>query len=639
MAGIDATAKNADTARGAALLQHNGVAVGQVDKATRHEFSRATMGKAREAFAEQKGRIFAALDAAQEMHPKSALANAADEIRKQLNDLYPTATRGKGARVPGESVKQPRQKRGPFDLPKDGRVAARNLGSAFHAFDQAGETLRKVAGVSTAADDVSKGTVSDLLDGLRKAQLGRGTEPGAFGKFGEKVRTEVGALQDVEGAQARLFGVPGATGNVAKGLIGTGGKFDRKLWEKVASTGEGGSLQDIGNALETYGATLRQYAEAAPEAAARIKPALAELDKAAKTVVPQIKARGVVDDAYRAQARPATATGEVGGYRVLLKKLYDTAQSVSSGDIPTLGLMAIDPTTGAIYGAARRLAQTELAKSLLVGGVTLAKKRFASALNKARKAFDYADIGHRPERLGMAIRRGTGAPDRHEIDRMTPQAKRETYDLLSEGIRGQMEQMDLTIAQLAQATEGATALDPALGQAMQMQGARALTYLARELPQQGTDPLTGKRQPPSAGQVDSFLLTYRAVEDPLVVLEDLGAGRLRSETAATVQWVYPNLFADMAIGVSEQMQKAKDVPFTTRIQVGLMMGIPGDNLMTGPALLSFQQSYAGAQTPEQAQALGLNERRAAEAAARMPAATRSLAGRYETITQESERNS
>jgi hypothetical protein len=634
MEGIEGTSGPAHTKRGKAILKHNGVAGRDVDKAVRWKFAEDTLNRSRESFAQQKARIFAALDDAP---AGTALANASKQIKDELEALYPSQPRGKGARAPGESVKQPKKRRGPFDGPQEGsRVAARNVGAAFHAFDQAGEALRKVAGASTAADDVSKQTASTLLDGLRKAQLGRGTEPGAFGTFGEKIRTEVAALQEVEGAQARLYGVAGAEGGAAAGLIGRGGKFDAAKWDELVSTGENGSLQDVADGLDSYRTALGTYAEAAPEAAERIAPALKQLNKAGEKVIPQLKTRGVVDDSYRAQYRKPTPVGEPSGYRVTVKKLYDVAQDVASGDIPTMAAIAIDPTLGAIYGVGKRIAQSETARSFVVGAVTQAKQRFAGAMGRASRAFEYAKLAHKPHLLGAAVTRGTGAPDPNEIDRMTPSAKGETYAKISEAIRGQMQQMDLTIAQLGQATRSATALDPGLGEAMQLQGARALTYLARELPQQGTDPLTGKRQPASAGQVDSFLLTYRAVEDPLVLLDDLGAGRLRTETAEAVQWVYPNLFADMAIGVSEQMQKAKDVPFTTRIQVGLMMGIPGDNLMTGPALLSFQQNYAGAQTPEQAQVMGLNERRAAQAAARMPAASRSSSGRYQTLSDRLE---
>jgi len=625
MAGLDPS-KRLNTQRGQRLIDHHKIPKGEA----RTEFIRNTVANARRAFADQKQKIFAALDNAP---AGSALAESAADIKKALEKIYPAQPRMRGAR-PGETVAAPKKKRSAFDLPDNPK--ARNLGNAYHAFDEAGETLRAVAGASTAADDISKQTASTLLDGLRRAQLGDDVAEGAFGSFGAKVRSDAAGLQAVEGVQARLFGVPGASGDAAVGLIGRGGKFDGNTWSKLIATGDGASLQDVAESINAYRSALRMYAEASPEAAKRLAPALKGLEKNADKITDQLRTRGIVDDAYRQQYRPAPKAGEVGGYTVKVKKLYDVAKDVVSGDIPTMALIALDPTIGALYGGLKKVAQSDTARSLVVSAVTNGQKRFQGAMEKASRAFDYAKLGFKPHLLGAAVTRGTGAPDPHEIDRMTPAAKAETFARVAEGIRGQMDQMDLTIAQLANATAAATSLSPELGEALQLQGARALTYLARELPEQVRDPLTGKEQPASAGQVDSFLLTYRAVEDPLVLLEDLGAGRLRTETAEAVQWVYPNLFADMAIGVSEQMQKSKEVPFTTRIQVGLMLGIPGDNLMTGPALLSFQQNYAGAQTPEQAQVMGLNERRAAQAAARMPAATRASSGRYQTISDRLE---
>ena len=82
------------------------------------------------------------------------------------------------------------------------------------------------------------------------------------------------------------------------------------------------------------------------------------------------------------------------------------------------------------------------------------------------------------------------------------------------------------------------------------------------------------------------------------------------------------------------MQRAGDVPFQARVQVGLLLGIPGSSLMSPSAIAQFQTAYAGAQTPEEAQAVGLRERRLAQA--RMPAGTRSTSGRSRTISQSLE---
>ena len=227
-------------------------------------------------------------------------------------------------------------------------------------------------------------------------------------------------------------------------------------------------------------------------------------------------------------------------------------------------------------------------------------------------------------------------PTTTELDEMRAEDQRQTFDALRSDIEGLLQNPSFAAGMAGMATEGIMEASPALAAEVQMQMTRGLFYLAEEMPQGARDPLNpGEPGAVSMGEMQSWLTRYRAVNDPLVMLKDLGEGRLRSETAETIQAVYPDLFAQMALRVAEQMQ-GKNPPFATRVQVGLMMGIPGTNLMTGQALLAFQQSYAGAQTPEQAQAVGLNERRAAQAAARMPAASRSSSGRYQTISDRLE---
>ena len=75
------------------------------------------------------------------------------------------------------------------------------------------------------------------------------------------------------------------------------------------------------------------------------------------------------------------------------------------------------------------------------------------------------------------------------------------------------------------------------------------------------------------------------------------------------------------------------------------MGVPGTPLMTPAAIAQSQAAYGSAQTPEAAQAAGLRERRLAESslamrqgAQRMPAASRSSAGRYMTNSESIEGN-
>ena len=589
---------------------------------------------AHRAFDDVKAEVFAALDGAEAAGQSALVANAA-KIRTAFQRISPpAATRRPSARAGATAATA---KRGHFSIPESsgtrGGARASQLGQSFLAFDDAGDVLRAAAGASTKADDASKSMVSELLGQLRQAQLGSPAMPSTLGAAGEAVNAAQASMDGVRGAQAALYGVAGG----APMPLGGAGKLDRAR-ATATLRGQGADLRETGAAIEEYVVQARRLVELDPGAAKALERPLRALESRSAKVAPGLKARGAAAEAFAAQAPEGASSAAGGGYWVSMKRLLGGVQEASGRDIVLGAAIAMEPTLGSIYALGRKTMQSPTARALLVTAVTEARQRMARAVSAMQPAFEMSRVAYKPHLLGAAITRGMGAPDRSELDRMTPTAKRETYMALADGIRGQVEQMDLTVAQLAQATRATTALDPALGQSMQVQGAKALLHLAAELPEVVRDPLTGAAQAPGQGQIDSFLLTYRAVQDPAIMLEDLGAGTLRTETAEAVQAVYPSMFAGMAIEVSEAMQRAGDVPHQTRVLIGMMMGIPGSHLMAPSALLAFQRNYAGAQTAEEAQVSGLNARRRAEsvAAARMPAASRTSAGRWRTVSEETE---
>jgi len=289
---------------------------------------------------------------------------------------------------------------------------------------------------------------------------------------------------------------------------------------------------------------------------------------------------------------------------------------------------------------ARHIAGKISTKADVVESVEEFNARMTIKEKKLEKAFKrQAPLVGPGVRAGAMITRGQGAPSTDELDRMNTVALRETFDAIRDDIQGLIDSPALAAGIAGQSTEPLVELSPGLSQAIQNKMAGALYYLAGEMPKGVVDPLNpGKPGPVSVGEMQSFMRQYRAINDPLSLLDDLAEGKLRTEAAGAVQKVYPDLFAQIALSVAQQMI-GKDISFADRNQIGQLLGIPGSNLMTGSALLAFQQNYAGAQTPEQAQALGLQNRRRTEAiaaAARMPAATRSSAGRFMTTSEHLE---
>ena len=522
----------------------------------------------------------------------------------------------------------------------------RNLGNGYLGMNEAGNVMQRAM---KGAPDDARQVLQAQVDELRGKQLGTPTARGIFGDYGTIVEGNQAALQSLQGSRARLFGVNGAEDST--GIMGRNGKPVPEMMKR-ARADKGANLTEVSAALEDYQKQLSTYVDSAPSS---IKEDLlresAALTAMLDEIRPGLKARGTARALYEEGRRLANDD----------KGLFIQAETVMKPPLPPEAAEALDSpsmmdrardyagTTATDFAISTlpnwirepiNLARRLVTKAGVTGKVLEATDQWTARLDDAVKkmapAFEVGSVVFRPARLGAAATRGTGMPTTTELDAMSGDTQRKTFSALREDIEGLLQNPSFAAGMAAMATEGIMEASPSLASEVQMQMTRGLFYLAEELPRGAVDPLNpGEPGQVSVGEMQSWLTRYRAVNDPLVLLRDLAQGRLRTETAEAVQAVHPDVFAQMAIRVGEQMQ-GKNVPFATRVQVGLMLGIPGDNLMTGPALLSFQQNYAGAQTPEQSQALGLNQRRAAEAAARMPAATRSSSGRYQTLSDRLE---
>ena len=526
--------------------------------------------------------------------------------------------------------------------------ASRNLGRGYLGLNRAGEAIQK--SLKAAPTDDVKAALQQQLDTLRASQLGSTDgAPGVFGNFGIAVQGNQAGMDGLQGARARLFGVEG---EAAPGLLGKNGRPDAEMMAK-AQRDEGANLGEISSALGEYQNRLITYVESSPDALRKELKAEAEaISSTIEAIRPGLDARGLARELSEAGQRIQDDGG-----------LFISAPSVVNPPLPPDAAEALDTSTlgGALrnaaqesaadfaistlpnviskpYGLVKRLVKDPEVRSRVLESTIEFESKFDRAVKRMQPAFSGAEVTLPPAKVGAAVTRGVGIPTTTELDSMAAREQRETFDRLRADITGLLENPAFAAGMAGMATEGITDVAPELAAQIQMQMSRGLFYLAEEMPQGAIDPLMpGQPGEVSVGEMQSWLTRYRAVNDPLVLLDDLGRGRLRSETAEAVQATHPDVFAQMALAVGESMQ-GRNVPFPTRVQVGLMMGIPGDNLMTGSALLAFQSAYAGAQTPEESQAIGLSERRRAQsaAAARMPAAARSTAGRYRTISESVE---
>ena len=172
-------------------------------------------------------------------------------------------------------------------------------------------------------------------------------------------------------------------------------------------------------------------------------------------------------------------------------------------------------------------------------------------------------------------------------------------------------------------------VSPDTAAAFQAATVHALQYLVANTPAVMTDPLFPDRMaaPPSQSEMDDFLLRYRALHDPTVILHDFANNTLSQASVDTVRNVYPEAFAGFQGIVGEILSDidAGKLPYQTRLALSTFMGSQTDVTLASDFVLSMQDRSA--QTSEQASAQGME---------RMPARNINISTSYLTEGQSLE---
>ncbi len=558
-------------------------------------------------------------------------AGLSDELQTQLEN------RLLGVNIPGPD------KRG---------FRARMLGQTWDAYDEVGEALQWARDQTPSNN--AKAVYQNYIDELAAAQLGTPDRPSVFGGAGAMAQGAQAALDKVQGARAQLFGIAGTKDRRS---LGTGGKmYSGEDLANIHQNRGGVDLNQLSADLFEYKQALTEYRELAPaDVRGDIDKAIAAVDAKLTPVFLQ----GLEERAFLRKVHDKVEGARKTGEIPIDTQAVNDAAAGKTPEPPqpdltekkflgrTLGQWVLRtgvPGASTIMDAAEYLAKKPENAQKILDTTQQWSEKLDRAAKAAAPAFEHARTIN-PARVGAAITRGTGSVDTNEIDRMPAKKQAEIFDKLRADIEGLIQSPDYMVGRAAQATGELTDLAPALAQSVQQQMAQALFYLADELPQGNVDMLQpGKAPQVSIGQRHEFLMKYRAVNNPLVMMHDLGRGQLRSETAEAVHTVYPELYADMVLKVGDMIYN-RDVPFQTRVQVGILMGLPGSSLMDPSSIAASQAAYNSAQTPEAAQVAGLEQRRRSEAtasmmrgASQMPAATRSSAGRFMTNSEHLEGN-
>lgn len=159
-----------------------------------------------------------------------------------------------------------------------------------------------------------------------------------------------------------------------------------------------------------------------------------------------------------------------------------------------------------------------------------------------------------------------------------------------------MNRVNRTTASIYKAApETSTALDTLAVQAAMFLG----TKVPKRTSNAGALAMLKKPRPPSKLDLAKVERYLNALENPKSVFDDLSKGKLTHEAAEVLRNVYPNLFTTLQERALEFVGQNPDLPYSKRLQLGILLDIPTDESLIPENVLGLQATFS--QQPEEPQ--------------------------------------
>lgn len=167
------------------------------------------------------------------------------------------------------------------------------------------------------------------------------------------------------------------------------------------------------------------------------------------------------------------------------------------------------------------------------------------------------------------------------------------YNLWS-GRLNQLSNSDILQEHLDQSTSRLTDAAPNTRQALQLKIQNAIGFLDSKLPRnpsEDPDMLFKRKWEPNDQDLFKFNKYAKYTEDPWLVFRDMDKGELSPEGVETLKTVYPLMYDKMRELLIDKLSNNQDIPYSRRLQIGMLLGQPVDVGMSPNKVLALQSSY------------------------------------------------
>lgn len=484
-----------------------------------------------------------------------------------------------------------------LDIPlRSGRPANDNISDTAPLLKSAREIYEDLDGLRQGLDTAigtAEGAEAPLLHQTMEDLRGYLRSEQSWGRVGREEKIRAQMLADYLDARLQLLRRVGAAG---PGRLSKTKEFSadriRTLYTQLQDVrGEGihRDLENFVSASHKALTALEGIEEIPAHLRQRLERELLEFQKELTRGTDIVASKQLLRDAYRQE-------NDASGF----------AAALSLGSLGGVaGYVIGGPIAGLVAGASSALVAGALTKPTgfwgRVHGARKAWERYGSRLTQRLRDFR--------NKIVTGARKGVLTGQR-SVPLITLKLREyrsdpETYRETRARVESMVQNPQLLVDTLTQATAGVRQIDPELEAFVHMTAVRGVQYLAANMPPEVRDPMFPNQTAllPSRTAMDAFIRRVTAIEDPLSVLDDLIEGRVSHESAEAVRVVYPEIHADIAAGLIEVMTEAAAeghaIPHQTRLQLGTLFRMESTLALNGAFIAKTQQRYA--QTPMQQQ--------------------------------------
>jgi hypothetical protein len=172
-------------------------------------------------------------------------------------------------------------------------------------------------------------------------------------------------------------------------------------------------------------------------------------------------------------------------------------------------------------------------------------------------------------------------------------------------IMGATANIDAVMDQVDHQTKGLREA-PEVRDAVAMKQMQILGYLADKMPKDPSTPLNPFGDPwkPSEGQINEYKLIVKVAREPMSVFADMKRGTLKKVQVETLRDLYPKMYERVLQQVStEVISKGGTLPYSHRVQMSQLFGVPLDNTMR-PEFVKRMQQFSQQEEKDQNPQMG-----------------------------------